>query len=172
MSLSDRFGFCSKCRTIAPICCSQSVDTELQQTTSDFCWACCDCGRLGRTVAGLKQFSRLTGDVDIDEMLRACIKTFQTKGAEYTIGSPDRLANFRGAAADADIPMEKVWWIFFNKHLRAVQYYIKHGKVESNEPIDGRIMDCIVYLLLFSKMVKEKEGNNGRPKEHDPAATA
>lgn len=99
-----------------------------------------------------------TGDPEIDLMLADCIKTMSSKGAEYTGGSPDRLNNFRQAGTDVGLPMEKVWYVFFNKHLRAVQSYIKNGcTVKSNETIHSRLMDCIVYLLLFHKMALEIE---------------
>src|SRR6185295_12978655 len=91
-----------------------------------------------------------TGDADFDRMLARVVDTVASKGKEYTVGSADRLANFRGVGQDVDVPMEKVWYTFFNKHYRALQSYIKNGcKVQSNEGIDGRILDLIVYLLLF-----------------------
>lgn len=108
----------------------------------------------------------LTGDKDIDEMFRRCIETMATKGAEYTEGSVDRLANFRRTGEECDIPMEKAWYVFFNKHLSAIKSYLKNGnKVKSNEPIESRIMDCIVYLFLFYKMTIELEQNNRQ--KHD-----
>jgi hypothetical protein len=100
----------------------------------------------------------MTGDAEVDAMLRDCIDTMSSKGQEYTGGSPDRLNNFRQAGLDVGLPMEKVWYVFFNKHLRALQSYIKNGcVVKSNETIHSRIMDCIVYLLLFEKMSREIE---------------
>ncbi len=98
----------------------------------------------------------LTGDGDIDQMLWDCISTLETKGSEYTVGSADRLANFRGAGSDAGIRMEQAWYVFWNKHVRAIASYVKNGEVKSNESIESRIMDCVVYLLLFTKMVREK----------------
>jgi hypothetical protein len=104
--------------------------------------------------------SRLTGNVKIDSMIERCVRTMATKGAEYTVGSEDRLANFRGVSQDVGIPMEKAWYVFFNKHLRAIQSYIKNGcRVKSEEGITGRIMDCIVYLLLFYLLSIEKESS-------------
>jgi hypothetical protein len=101
----------------------------------------------------------LTGDPDIDKMIEDCLHTLKTKGAEYTVNSVDRLANFRGVAEDTGVPMEKAWAIFWNKHVRAIMAYVKNGcKVQSDEPIRGRVMDCIVYLLLFTKMIAEIEG--------------
>lgn len=99
----------------------------------------------------------LTGDAVMDQMLKDCIKTLQLKGAEYTIGSEDRLANFRRVAEQVDSTPEKTWFTYFYKHYCALVSYIKKGKVTSNEPIEGRIMDMIVYLLLFTKMVKENQ---------------
>lgn len=100
----------------------------------------------------------LTGDSEIDSMLVACVKTLDTKGKEYTVSSLDRLANFRSVGADVNEPMEKVWYTFFSKHQRALTNYIKNGcRIVSNEPISGRIMDMIVYLLLFHKMSQEIE---------------
>lgn len=153
--------FCSKCRTVAPVCCASSFDDPVDGPKHyTYCWSCCDCGRLARIVE--KSVTRLTGDPDADELIKACIETWRTKGDEYTVGSIDRLANFRGAAEDAGISMERAWYVFFNKHVRSVAYYVKYGEVKSNEPIGGRIMDCIVYLLLLYKMVKEKEGKDGQ----------
>lgn len=105
-----------------------------------------------------------TGDVEIDKMLQSCVDTLSTKGREYTVGSTDRLANFRGVSEAVGIPMEKAWYVFFNKHLTALQSYIKNGcKVQSNETIHGRIMDLITYLLLFEKMTREIESRqNGK----------
>lgn len=100
----------------------------------------------------------LTGDKEFDLMFEECLKTMSSKGKEYTGGSPDRLNNFRQAGTDVGIPMEKAWYVFFNKHLRAVQSYIKNNcRVQSNETIQSRIMDCIVYLFLFWKMSLEIE---------------
>lgn len=112
---------------------------------------------------------KLTGDKDFDEMFSNCIATLATKGEEYTVGSKDRLANFKRSAdklrrPGVDIQMQDVWLIFFDKHWSAIQNYLKNDcHVKSNEPIQGRIMDCIVYLILFSKMVKEIEINRKEP---------
>lgn len=95
---------------------------------------------------------RLSGDKQIDQMIVDCLNTMRTKGQEYTIGSVDRLANFRTVGEQVGEPMEKVWFTYFYKHYSALVSYIKNGGVKSNETIQSRIMDCIVYLLLFHKM--------------------
>lgn len=119
----------------------------------------------------VEQKESLTGDAEMDSMLREVFRTINTKGKEYTGGSPDRLANFRGVGEDIGLPMEKAWYIFFNKHYRAIQSYIRNGcRVLSEEPIAGRIKDIIVYSLLFYKMVLEIERDQKKTAEvaHHP----
>ncbi len=100
----------------------------------------------------------LTGDKEIDDMLRKCMETFRDKGAEYTIGSKDRLHNFRTVANSIGLKMPQVWFTYFYKHFSSLSSYIKNDcTVKSNEPIESRIMDLIVYLLLFYKMTREIE---------------
>lgn len=109
-----------------------------------------------------------TGDDDIDEMLIDCISTLESKGAEYTIGSKDRLHNFRTVGSFTGVGMMTVWGVYFYKHVSSIFSFIKNnGEVKSNEPISGRIMDCIVYLLLFYKIVKEIEFRKKIDKESE-----
>ena len=87
-----------------------------------------------------------------------CIRVLGIKGEDYTAGeaSRDRLYNFREAARQAGVPMEKVWFTYFFKHYMSLVRYVRDGKVES-EPIRSRIVDLVNYLLLFSLIVDEKE---------------
>jgi len=102
---------------------------------------------------------QLTGDKEIDELLVECMETLRDKGAEYTIGSKDRLHNFRTVGNTIGLKMPQVWFTYFYKHFSSLSSYIKNDcTVKSVEPIQSRIMDMIVYLLLFHKMVKEIEG--------------
>ena len=105
----------------------------------------------------------LTGDGDIDELLQKCLNTMVEKGHDYTMGNPDRLHNFKTVGAAIDLPPLKVLFTYFFKHYTAFASYVKFGKVES-EPIEGRIMDLIVYLLLAHKMIKEQARENA-PKQ-------
>ena len=100
-----------------------------------------------------------TKDDEIDEFLDECFDTMAKKGKDYTIGSVDRLANFKNVGEFVDIHMSKVFAVYFYKHIAAIFSYIKNGGQTESEPIEGRIKDCIVYLLLFYKMVKEMQRN-------------
>jgi hypothetical protein len=121
-----------------------------------------------------------TGDKDLDKMIGDVIETIGTKGQEYTIGDADRLKNFKRAAEKVSrrknrqpMDMVDVWQIFFDKQMSAVEAYIANGfEVKSNEPISGRIMDCIVYLILFYKMtveIEEKKLNQHKAEHGLPA---
>lgn len=83
------------------------------------------------------------------------------KGAEYS-GDEDRLANFRRNGADCGLRMEQVWRIYAGKHWDAITTYVRDMqtgvKRKYSEPIDGRIDDLMVYLLLFKAMIEEERG--------------
>lgn len=93
------------------------------------------------TVAKIQQLSRL-------------------KGGEYS-GDIDRLANFRRNALALDLEMEQVWAVYAAKHWDALIQYIKDMATETTrdrmEPIDGRVDDLLVYLILFKAMLLERD---------------
>jgi len=97
----------------------------------------------------------------IQEQFQAIADLTATKGEEYA-RSDDQLANFKRQAEEGGIRPEQVWLIFFNKHVDAIKSYIKTGAVLS-EPIEGRIDDAILYLLLLKAMVVEKQEEQTRP---------
>ena len=98
----------------------------------------------------------ITKDPDFDACIKACNDILAVKGFDYTQGSPNRLQNFDRNAERLGMRPEQVLAVYMNKHLDAIDTFIKHGRVES-EPIDGRIHDAINYLLLLYKMVKRAE---------------
>ncbi len=78
-----------------------------------------------------------------------------TKGEEYARSS-DQLANFRRSAEEAGIEPEQVWIVFFNKHIDAIKTFAKgQARHTPSEPIEGRIDDAILYLILYKAMVRE-----------------
>ena len=101
---------------------------------------------------------------DFYEMLKAMVAeeehTMISKGKEYTIGSDDKLKNFKMVAEASNLSAMKVWQIYFMKHVASIYNYIKDGTEASNESIEGRIMDARNYLALFRGLVKEHKENN------------
>lgn len=82
------------------------------------------------------------------------------KGGEYA-GDLDRLANFRRNGESLGLPMETIWVVYAGKHWDALQQYVKDlqsgRERERVEPIDGRVDDLLVYLLLFKAMLLERQ---------------
>lgn len=88
-------------------------------------------------------------------------ETMIGKGQEYTIGSTDKLANFKRVAERTGLRPEQVLMVYFLKHIDSICNYIKDGKVYSNESIEGRIMDARNYLALLRAMIQESQSEQG-----------
>lgn len=82
-----------------------------------------------------------------------------SKGIEYA-NSTDQLDNFHRQARELDVPKEVVLMVYLNKHIDAIKHYARVGRVLS-EPIDGRIYDAILYLILLLAMAEDDRKNNG-----------
>lgn len=96
-----------------------------------------------------------------------------TKGEEYANNTifgnseadhmaQDQHANFKRLSEELGMKPEQVLSVYLTKHLDAVKSFLKHGRVYS-EPIDGRIDDAILYLILLKGLVVE-----GREKGLNP----
>lgn len=97
-----------------------------------------------------KEFSDL-----MQSMFEDCAKISKAKGADYTVGSNDALANFKEGGKDIDLDPIKVCWIFMNKHYQAITNYVKTQGQSESEPISERVKDMINYLVLFYGLVIE-----------------
>lgn len=82
------------------------------------------------------------------------VKLSTTKGEEYTQRDTDALENFKRVGKQLNLPPDKILMVYLQKHLDAISSYIKTGTVLS-EPIQGRIHDAILYLMLLSAMIEE-----------------
>ena len=89
----------------------------------------------------------------IDDTWSAVHLLNKTKGSDYS-GDEDALENFKRLATKLELTKEQVLGVYMTKHLDAIDTYIREGNVKS-EPIDGRIDDAIVYLILLKAMVQE-----------------
>ena len=99
-----------------------------------------------------------TGHESVDEFLHKTLEVMRKKGHDYRQGNDaDLIHNFRTVSEAVNEPMEKVWFTYFFKHYAALATYIKEGGQSESEPIEGRITDMIVYLLLFHEIVREKK---------------
>lgn len=78
-----------------------------------------------------------------------------TKGKEYA-NSESRFANFDRTAAELGLTNIRVAWVHIKKHLDGIASYCRTEQLFS-EPIEGRIVDAIVYLTLIAGMIAEKD---------------
>lgn len=78
----------------------------------------------------------------------------RTKGNDYT-AEADALANLRDMPR-AGITGRQKLWVYLDKHMRAIETYVREGQVES-EPVETRIQDAVLYLLLFGALVHEEK---------------
>jgi len=78
----------------------------------------------------------------------------RTKGKEYT--QTDRLDNFKRLGQELGVDPKVILWVYLRKHIDSISSFIKTGAVLS-EPIQGRIKDARVYLLLLRGLIEEEE---------------
>ena len=85
-----------------------------------------------------------------------CIDLIKKKNADYTEGAAerDRIAHFREAAQDLELPMTKIWQVFVRKHWAAVRKFA-NGKHLESEPIEGRVHDIINYMVLLRAIIED-----------------
>lgn len=82
-----------------------------------------------------------------------CVTLLTTKGREYANGK-DRLSNFKEIEG---VDPLLVWYIFFKKHVNAIEFAVKNKKTLS-ESMHSRFMDARNYIDLgFALMVERFE---------------
>ena len=107
-----------------------------------------------------RDFDNLT-----DQVLSQVVNMKNTKGKEYANSEIDRLANFYDIAKETGASPLVVWSVYFKKHLRAIDFFVKNGNVRS-ESIEGRFVDAITYLLLgYGLVVEHIQANETRRQE-------
>lgn len=90
----------------------------------------------------------------IDRYFALIRQVNESKGREYCGGDDDALANLRDMPELGVTGLQKAL-VYMDKHYRAVQSYCRTGEVLS-EPIEERIGDLILYLLLLGALVEER----------------
>jgi hypothetical protein len=75
---------------------------------------------------------------------------------EYVHDEGSAFRNLEAIASEADIPREKVWYVFAKKHIDGIVAWIR-GHRSQRENVRGRINDLIMYLILLRAMIDENE---------------
>lgn len=87
--------------------------------------------------------------------MQSVIDLSEGKGKEYAgpEGSSNEHANFDRLAVEMEMSPEKVLAVYWTKHMDAIKTYVRTLNKDTSEPIEGRIDDAILYLLLLKGMV-------------------
>lgn len=78
----------------------------------------------------------------------------RSKGREYA-NSDDQLANFKRLATRLGLTPAQVLMVYLTKHLDSIDSWVKNPHQDLAEPIDGRIDDAILYLILLKAIANE-----------------
>ena len=97
----------------------------------------------------------------LDDVHRNLVNLTATKGEEYS-GDADQLSNFKRQAAELGMEPEKVLMVYLSKHLDAIKSYTRTKK-EFSEPIEGRINDAILYLILLTGLISDRRSELNPP---------
>lgn len=89
----------------------------------------------------------------MDEEYGLIREAFARKAADYG-SAGDALIDFKEAALDAGVPVQRVWLIWVVKHWNAVKTFVRTGKLES-EGIEPRIRDVIGYQILLLALLED-----------------
>lgn len=95
-------------------------------------------------------------DKHCDKFIVSITDEMRKKGKDYS-GDDDILNNFKRNADALGVSKYTILAVYMNKHLDAVNKFMKDPNDSTSEPILGRIGDAINYLLLLSAMIKEDE---------------
>lgn len=108
---------------------------------------------------GGQVYSHVEYQTLMDATFEKCRELGVKKGGEYA-GDDDRLANFRRNGLSLNLPMEVIWGVYAAKHWDALMQYITDLRSDKQrprmEPINGRVDDLIVYLILMKCMIDER----------------
>lgn len=91
----------------------------------------------------------------IQKKIAEIFDTNKSGQSEYAL-SQDAFDNFNRLAAELGMDRKKVLMVYFSKHRDGVISFLK-GHVSQREPVQGRIKDMIVYLLLLWGMIEEEQ---------------
>lgn len=93
-----------------------------------------------------------------DETFNVLRALHAVKSGEYAADT-DKLANFREASRRLGITPEQVLLVYLDKHYSAIANFIRDRSANRtrprSEPIEGRIHDAMVYLLLLKALLAD-----------------
>ena len=93
----------------------------------------------------------------IDQTFERMYNLTASKGVEYS-NSDDQLANFKRLGRELGLTPEAINLVFLTKHIDSIKHYVRNnGEQLLSEPIQGRIDDAILYLILLKSIIIENQ---------------
>ncbi len=84
-----------------------------------------------------------------EDLLAKAAALRELKNMDYSRGDVNPHAFFYDTARKKGITPAQVWGVLSEKHNAAIDSFIKNGS--ESEPLEGRIIDAINYLLIFAE---------------------
>jgi len=120
-------------------------------------------------------FEKLT-----DEIIQKVKEIASKKGHEYASSNEDRLANFKRGGTNQGLPPESILMVYAAKHWDSINTLMKDlrlfcddyekSKAEADtsqplarlrnlsaEPIEGRLLDMITYMMLLWGLLRDRD---------------
>lgn len=108
-------------------------------------------------------------DQQVNASLESCKNILINKGREYQSNADEKninvFANFERGANLVGVNRETVLFIYLTKHWDSICTFMRDlqsgksiAEIESklSEPINGRFIDAINYLLILNSMINDK----------------
>lgn len=83
------------------------------------------------------------------------IMALRAAGQREYAGGLDAFGNFNRLSEELFLKREQVLWVYLQKHMDGITAHVEHGHRSQREPVQGRIKDVMVYLLLLWAMKTE-----------------
>ena len=91
----------------------------------------------------------------MERMFTMCMRTREDGQAEYAHDLDNAFANFERVGKYLREDRKKVLMTYLLKHIDGITAAV-NGHMSQREPVQGRIMDAIVYLCLLEGMFEEE----------------
>jgi hypothetical protein len=96
----------------------------------------------------------------VKHVIAPALAELEKKGAEYAVDG-DANGNFKRVAAKTNQTVYEVWYGHFQKHMDAIENFVKNPERRMAEPLDGRVRDAINYLAILPSLVYEIQQGGG-----------
>ena len=84
------------------------------------------------------------------------LKIASSQGIEYSNSTEDANRNFYKLGEELGLDPKQVLWVYAQKHNQSISQYIRTGETQSNETIQSRIYDAILYHFILLSLIEDE----------------